>query len=294
MVFEFHISVVHLCSGFIHCFFCYFNSKGTTTAVLDIDGKEVTARKIQKRKYKKDGVGYSDDNTYFINEVPKTLKAFNEYFEIDMNLLKMCSSPGAFLNQKTADMRSYLFGLVENVNDLDVAKENAELSAITGLLEKYSADELAAMNKATKSKIDKELPIIDGQIKEKQRDIQLKSDVDVAELELLKNTLSEQLEENIKKQTDAEALEKDLQDKAQGVLDLKFELSGLQRQANDKNTEKIREVQHKINDAKTDYLTDLVQEFYDLSVIENEQVDVECERVDINRIVTDDVKKRAW
>lgn len=221
----------------------------SVTAVLDIDGKEVTARKVQKRKYKKDGVGYSDDNTYFINEVPKTLKAFNEYFEIDMNLLKMCSSPGAFLNQKTADMRSYLFGLVENVNDLDVAKENSELSAITDLLEKYSADELTAMNKATKSKIDKELPVIDGQIKEKQRDIQLKSDVDVAELELLKNTLSEQLEVNIKKQTDAEALEKGLQDKAQGVLDLKFELSGLQAQANDKNTEKIREVQHKINDA---------------------------------------------
>lgn len=221
----------------------------SVTAVLDIDGKEVTARKVQKRKYKKDGVGYSDDNTYFINEVPKTLKAFNEYFEIDMDLLKMCSSPGAFLNQKTADMRSYLFGLVENVNDLDVAKENAELSAITDFLEKYSADELTAMNKATKSKIDKELPVIDGQIKEKQRDIQLKSDVDVAELELLKNTLSEQLEGNIKKQTDAEALEKGLQDKAQGVLDLKFELSGLQAQANDKNTEKIREVQHKINDA---------------------------------------------
>ena len=43
----------------------------------------------------------------------------------------------------------------------------------------------------------------------------------------------------------------------------------------------------KIIKAKTGYLTDLVQEFYDLSVIENEQVDVECERVDINRIVTD-------
>lgn len=218
-------------------------------AILDINGKEVTARKVQKRKYKKDGVGYSDDNTYFINEVPKTLKAFNEYFEIDMNLLKMCSSPGAFLNQKTADMRSYLFGLVENVNDLDVAKENAELSAITDFLEKYSADELTAMNKATKSKIDKELPIIDGQIKEKQRDIQMKSDVDVAELELLKNTLSEQLACNIKKQTDAESLEKDIQKKADGILELKFQLSGLQTQANDANLNKIREVQHKINDA---------------------------------------------
>ena len=221
----------------------------SVTAVLDIDGKEVTARKVQKRKYKKDGVGYSDDNTYFINEVPKTLKAFNEYFEIDMNLLKMCSSPGAFLNQKTADMRSYLFGLVENVNDLDVAKENSELSAITDLLEKYSADELTAMNKATKSKIEKDLPVIDGQIKEKQRDIQLKSDVDVAELELLKNTLSEQLACNVKKQTDAEALEKDIQEKADGILELKFQLSGLQTQANDANLNKIREMQHKINDA---------------------------------------------
>lgn len=221
----------------------------SVTAVLDIDGKEVTARKVQKRKYKKDGVSYSDDNTYFINEVPKTLKAFNEYFEIDMNLLKMCSSPGAFLNQKTADMRSYLFGLVENVNDLDVAKENSELSAITGLLEKYSVDELTAMNKAAKSKIEKDLPVIDGQIKEKQRDIQLKSDVDVAELELLKNTLSEQLDGNIKKQTDAEALEKDIHKKADGILELKFQLSGLQTQANDANLNKIRVVQHKINDA---------------------------------------------
>lgn len=221
----------------------------SVTAVLDIGGKEVTARKVQKRKYKKDGVRYSDDNTYFINDVPKTLKAFNEYFEIDMNLLKMCSSPGAFLNQKTADMRSYLFGLVENVSDMDVAKESAELSTITDLLGKYSADELTAMNKSTKSKIDKELPIIDGQIKEKQRDIQLKSDVDVSDLELLKNTLSDQLDENIKKQTDAEALEKDIQKKADGILELKFQLSGLQTQANDKNTEKIREVQHKINDA---------------------------------------------
>lgn len=43
----------------------------------------------------------------------------------------------------------------------------------------------------------------------------------------------------------------------------------------------------KIIKAKTDYLTELVQEFYDLSVLENEQSDVECERIDINRIVTD-------
>lgn len=43
----------------------------------------------------------------------------------------------------------------------------------------------------------------------------------------------------------------------------------------------------KIIKAKTDYLTALVQEFYDLSVIENEAFDIKCEKVDINRVVTD-------
>lgn len=44
--------------------------------------------------------------------------------------------------------------------------------------------------------------------------------------------------------------------------------------------------------SKTDYLTDLVQEFYDLSVVENEQFHVECEKVDINRIVTDSLLEK--
>jgi hypothetical protein len=47
------------------------------------------------------------------------------------------------------------------------------------------------MNKATKAKITKDLPIIDGQIKEKERDIQIKSDIDVSDLELYRNSLKE-------------------------------------------------------------------------------------------------------
>lgn len=50
----------------------------------------------------------------------------------------------------------------------------------------------------------------------------------------------------------------------------------------------------KIIKAKTEYLTDLVQEFYDLSVVENEQVDIECEQIDINRIVTDCIIEKYY
>lgn len=225
-------------------------------AFLDIDGKEITAQKVQKRKYKKDKVSYSDDNSYFINDVPKTLKVFNEYLGIDVGLFKSCSNPGAFLNLKTADMRAYLFDLVEDITDHDIAASNAELADLVPMLENYTAEELKAMNKATVTKFNKDLPIVDGQIKEKERDIQLKSDVDLAELELLRNTLKEQLEDNLKKQTDADALEKDVQAKADEILQLKFKLSGIQMQANDELQKKRHEIQSHITDCQN-FLSDI-------------------------------------
>lgn len=51
--------------------------------------------------------------------------------------------------------------------------------------------------------------------------------------------------------------------------------------------EKEKQQYIQIIQAKTDYLTELVQDFYDLSVIENGELDFEMEKVDINRIVTD-------
>lgn len=51
--------------------------------------------------------------------------------------------------------------------------------------------------------------------------------------------------------------------------------------------EKERQQYIRIIQAKTDYLTGLVQDFYDLSVIENGELDFEMAKVDLNRIVTD-------
>ena len=96
--------------------------------VLDVDGKEVTMKKVQKRTYSKDGSSYKDDNKYFINDVPKTLKDFNAYLGVDMDVFKMCSNINGFLNQKPADMRGYLFNLVEDVSDIDVARQQTELA----------------------------------------------------------------------------------------------------------------------------------------------------------------------
>lgn len=217
---------------------------------LDVDGKEVTMKKVQKRTYSKDGSSYKDDNKYFVNDVPKTLKDFNAYLDVDMNVFKMCSNINAFLNQKPAEMREYLFSLAENVTDLDIAHSKAELAELVPLLEKHTTEELSAMNKATKAKITKDLPILDGQIKEKERDIQIKQDTDVSDLELYRNSLKEQIADCIAKQTDNDKLLAEYDKASADILDLKFKQGDLLRKANEENIKAMGEIGDKITDKK--------------------------------------------
>lgn len=215
---------------------------------LDIDGKEITMKKVQKRTYSKDGSSYKDDNKYFINDVPKTLKDFNAYLDVDMNVFKMCSNVNAFLNQKPAEMREYLFSLVGDVADFDIASQKAELAELVPLLDKYTVEELSAMNKATKTKITKDLPILDGQIKEKERDIQLKQAIDVSDLELQKNSLKEQIADCVAKQTDNDKLMAEYDKASSDILNLKFELSDMSRKANEENVKARRDIENRISD----------------------------------------------
>lgn len=217
---------------------------------FDVDGKEITMKKVQKRTYSKDGSSYKDDNKYFINDVPKTLKDFNAYLDVDMNVFKMCSNINAFLNQKPAEMREYLFSLVENVTDLDIARSKAELAELAPLLEKYTTEELTAMNKATKTKITKDLPILDGQIKEKERDIQIKQDINTSDLELQKNSIKEQIADCVAKQTDNDKLLAEYDKASADILDLKFKQGDLSRKANEENIKVRRDIEDKIADKK--------------------------------------------
>nr|DAP02834.1 MAG TPA: chromosome partition protein [Caudoviricetes sp.] len=217
---------------------------------LDVDGKEVNMKKVQKRTYSKDGSSYKDDNAYFVNDVRKNLKDFDAYLDVDMSVFKMCSNINAFLNQKPAEMREYLFSLVENVTDLDIAHSKAELAELVPLLNNYTVEELSAMNKATKAKITKDLPILDGQIKEKERDIQIKQDTDVSDLELYRNSLKEQIADCIAKQTDNDKLLAEYDKASADILDLKFKQGDLSRKANEENIKARRKIDVKITDKK--------------------------------------------
>lgn len=202
------------------------------TMVLDIDGRKIAVCKVQKRTYSKDGSSYKDDNKYFINDVPKTKTAFNEYLEID-NVFKMSSNINAFLNQKSDEVRKFLFQTVKDIPDTSVADKYPDLAELEALLEKYSAEELSAMNKKKVADIKKELPILEGQIREKEADIKAKTDMDVSDLEIQKNYLKKKIQENAEKQLESEKLYKNYNELTDGILELKMELSGLERKANE-------------------------------------------------------------
>lgn len=202
------------------------------TMVLDIDGREIAVCKVQKRTYSKDGSSYKDDNKYFINDVPKTKTAFNEYLEID-NVFKMSSNINAFLNQKSDEVRKFLFQTVNDISDLTVANKYPNLTELGALIEKYSAEELSAMNKKKVADIKKELPILEGQIREKEADIKAKTDMDVSDLEIQKNCLKKKIQENADKQLESEKIYENYNELTDGVLELKMELSGLERKANE-------------------------------------------------------------
>jgi predicted nucleic acid-binding Zn-ribbon protein len=223
---------------------------------LDVDGKEVTMKKVQKRTYKeavKDGkivTTVSDNNSYYVNSVPKTLTAFNEYLDVNMKMFKACSNINAFLSRKPDEMREYLFSSIESVTDLDMAKSRKELAELVPMLEKYTVEEIRSMNKLISSNVNKQSPVIDGQIKEKERDIQIKQAIEISDLELQKNSLKVQIADCVTKQTDNDKLLAEYDKASADILDLKFKQGDLSRKANEENIKAMGEIGDKITDKK--------------------------------------------
>lgn len=232
------------------------------TAVFDIDGKEVTARKVQNRKYNKDHTSFSDANTYYINEVPKTLTAFNEYFG-DIKILRMCSNINAFLKNKPADMRTILFSYInDEVTDLSVAQKNNDLKELVPLLEKYERDEIEALHKSTKAKISKEIPTMLGRIKEKEHEIAIKEGIDLSALELQKRCIEEQIEKANSDKHKIDELKRQRETIKDRLMHLQFDMNEVERKANEENLNKRTELQKQIYES-TIHASELTKKIID-------------------------------
>lgn len=210
----------------------------TVTADVDVDGKEITLSKMQKRKVgkpdKNEVSKVTITNAYEINSVPKTERDFKAYLEelgFEFDKFLICSHPNVFtkdlsLKKKQDEMRKYLFTMASEKTDLEIAQMDKETADVAKLLESYKFEEIEAMNNASKKKAVEQLDAIPNQIIGLEK---AKVDVDVAEQELAKADLTRRIAECDKKIAGADHSLDELRDKE---MRLQLDISGITQTMN--------------------------------------------------------------
>lgn len=222
---------------------------------LNCGGRTVEVAKMQKRTIKKSKTGGADtvsmSNSYEVNSVEHGERDFKKKMQeygFDFDLFLPLSHPDAFTSQKSADMRKVLFDMASEKSDYEIACDTKGAQNVALLLENYTTEEVKAMQNATLRKIREEYGK-DGEILRAKIEgmEQSKTDIDVAELELQKSALSEQIAENKAKQVDISKEFEEQQKASDGILELQFELNDLQRKANEDLEKKRREIRESID-----------------------------------------------
>lgn len=224
-------------------------------ATLEIDGKEVELKKTQKQNWvKKRGtqnpVLQGNVNEYEIDGYPRSEKDYKEYINgiVSDDLFKMLTNPTYFPNMPWKDQRATIMKFASDVSDVELATEDSKFAELLPEIEKApSTDDIKnkyqkSLNELKKKQV--ELPVRIDEISNS------KVDIDVAELELLKNSLNEQIAGVKSKIADTDKQFDEYQKLSDGIMELKFAESDLVRKANEDNIKARREIEDKIADKK--------------------------------------------
>lgn len=223
---------------------------GLTTVAemtISVDGMENTLKRTCFQEKNRQGEYTGKDNLqYFVDDVRKGTKKAYEEFIGKFFPQAVCMSAQEFLSKDTAGRRAMLE--VFNKHDTEsIIAENAEFEPLRAKMNANSTEDLKKTCREkikTKTKERDAFPakieVLNGQ----------KEDIDVAELELLKNALNEQITDVKAKQEDISKEFEEQQKASDGILELKFEFNDLQRKANEENNRKRREIEDKISDKK--------------------------------------------
>lgn len=223
--------------------------------VVDQDGIENRFRKVQRRKISKSEkvVGgeivevteTSDTNTYYVNDVKVTLKAFNERLG-DIKTLMMCSNINAFLNKKQEDIRKYLFSKIESITDIDIASRNPKLAELVPLLTGHSVEEVKAMQNTAKNNYKSDKAKLEGKIEDRKHIIEQASNIDIAELELERRRIKEEIESIDKKIADSSEIYKEQEKIRADIMQIQFDMNGLSMKENQEISKHRRDLEGKI------------------------------------------------
>lgn len=219
---------------------------------FEIDGKAKTLKKVTRQKRNKKGEITGSVTDYSINDVSYKMADYNQYINDNMaelGVLPFCLNAMTLLNKPQAEQRLALasyFGTHTDEEICDMFPQFAELKPMfddgdVDQLKKVCRGKLNGTGGRNGSK---------GLVKERD-EISTRIDTihstneytDLAELELQKKTYEPQLKEIEDKLSDYNKILEDKQKATEDIMNLKFELSDMEREANADNQKKRMELQ---------------------------------------------------
>lgn len=219
---------------------------------FEIDGKAKTLKKVTRQKRNKKGEITGSVTDYSINDVPYKMADYNQYINgnmVELGVLPFCLNAMTLLNKSQAEQRLALasyFGTHTDEEICDMFPQFAELKPMfddgdVDQLKKVCRGKLNGTGGRNGSK---------GLIKERD-EISTRIDTihstneytDLAELELQKKTYEPQLKEIEDKLSDYNKILESKQKATEDIMNLKFELSDMERKANADNQKKRMELQ---------------------------------------------------
>lgn len=224
---------------------------------FEIDGKAKTLKKITRQGRNKDGEVCSGHTDYYVNDVTYKMVEYNEFINdniADLKILPFCLNAMTLLLKSPTNQRialSTFFGTHKNPEICDMFPQFAELKPMfddgdVDQLKKVCRGKLNGTGGRNSSK---------GLVKERD-EISTRIDTihstneytDLAELELQKKTYEPQLKEIEDKLSDYNKILEDKQKATEDIMNLKFELSDMERKANADNQKKRMELQAQLDD----------------------------------------------
>jgi hypothetical protein len=224
---------------------------------FEIGGKAKTLKKVTRQKCNQKGEITGSVTDYSINDVPYKMADYNQYINDNMaelGVLPFCLNAMTLLNKPQAEQRLALASYFGTRTDEEICDMFPQFAELKPMFDDGDADQL---KKVCRGKLNGAGGRNGSKGLVKERDeISTRIDTihstneytDLAELELQKKTYEPQLKEIEDKLSDYNKILEDKQKATEDIMNLKFELSDMERKANAENQKKRMELQLQLDD----------------------------------------------
>lgn len=208
--------------------------------LLEVDGRKVTFLKNQKQNWiKKRGARektlQGNVNSFEVDGIPKSEKDYRKYISslVNEDLFKLVTNPQAFVSKKWQEQRNELMRFAPAIDNNDVIASNPEvLRELSMALSLYTPEDLTAKAKKALLEYNKQKAEIPARIDEVKKSM---TDINLAELELQRNSLNKQIAEMEKSEGELVEIYECYLKETEDLIILKMQLADMERLANEDN-----------------------------------------------------------